>query len=165
MSPKKLKALSVRNPYAGMMFADWPHRKFVENRSWKSDGIIGQRIAIHVSVTPDYYDQFSLQHMPPKAKLSLGMVIGTAKVVDIFNVRQYMDDMSLEDALVTEKIYGYFYDMVPRVGGPQSRRVIKQLVERWLDFDAGFAWILSEPELLDVPVKGAGRLGLWDVTL
>jgi hypothetical protein len=130
-----VRALTVRQPWATLLASGV---KVYETRSWRApEALTGQRILIHASA--------SLSASEREFARSL-------RRQGILPVRA--------DDLPTGRIVGSAR-LVACV--PTGRGFAPGMPERLLgDFSPGrWAWLMADPEELDVPVAAKGRLGLW----
>lgn len=134
-----MKVLSLLQPWASLVILGV---KKIETRSWRS--AYRGELLIHASsgkkgeilVTEPPFKKY----IPDFSSLPFGAIIGKVVLEDILPVEElYLSDMHLNTLTLEEKAFG--------------------------DYTKGrFAWMLSEPAMLDKPIAIKGSLGLWDYT-
>ena len=75
------RALTIRQPWIGAILAG---RKRIENRSWRAESILGERILLHAGARFDRAGaMFCEAHgWSPPSVSDLGAIVGSARVVD-----------------------------------------------------------------------------------
>ena len=131
-----MKALTLWQPWASLIVLR--HKRF-ETRSWKMDGLIGERIAIHAAkrssedLTPGLSYELAKFAIDP-FRLPFGAVVG-AGVVTAF----YRTEVIAPNLPRPELVFG---DYSPG---------------RW-------AWQIEDVEALPEPEPARGRQGIWEWT-
>jgi len=76
-----VRVLTIRQPWIGAILAG---RKRIENRSWRADSVLGERILLHAGARFDGAGaMFCKAHgWTPPAIPELGAIVGSARVVD-----------------------------------------------------------------------------------
>lgn len=76
-----MRALTIRQPWVGAILAG---RKRIENRSWRTDSILGERILLHAGARLDGAGAAfcAARGWAPPTTLELGAIVGSARVVD-----------------------------------------------------------------------------------
>ncbi len=115
------------------------HKRF-ETRSWKMDGLIGERIAIHAAKRPcedldsELINEIDKLPLNP-AHLPLGAVVGACVITAFYRTETIAPSLPRPEFV--------FGDYSPG---------------RW-------AWRIEEAEALLEPVSARGRQGIWEWTL
>ena len=127
-----MKVLSLKEPFATLIK---DKVKFIETRSWKTK--YRGEIYIHASLTKVSKKNLRNPEILDfvKSDFSYGYIICKAKLVDC----TYMTEDFIEKIKENKKEY---------LCGEYS-------VGR-------YAWILDDIEVLDLPIKAKGRLGIWN---
>ena len=132
-----MKALTLWQPWASLIVLG--HKRF-ETRSWKTDGLIGERIAIHAAKRPaedmnsKLLNELAALELEP-AFLPLGAVVGTGVTTDFCRTELIAPDLPASELA--------FGDYSPG---------------RW-------AWRIEDVEALPEPIPARGRQGIWEWTL
>ena len=131
-----MKALTLWQPWASLIVLR--HKRF-ETRSWKMDGLIGERIAIHAAKRPsedldsELINEINKLSFNP-AHLPLGAVVGTGVITAFYRTEVIAPNLPLP-----ELVFG--------------------------DFSPGrWAWRIEEIEALPEPVPARGKQGIWEWT-
>jgi hypothetical protein len=114
------------------------HKRF-ETRSWKRDGLIGERIAIHAAKRPPKDLPRVLLHELEELKLDpsdlpLGAVLGTAAVIDFHQTELIAPHLTRRELAFGDYAIG-----------------------RW-------AWRLNDVERLPDSLPARGKQGIWNWT-
>ena len=131
-----MKALTLWQPWASLIVLR--HKRF-ETRSWKMDGLIGERIAIHAAKRPSKDLDYELINELAKlaldpAHLPLGAVVGSGVITALFRTEAIAPNLPRPELV--------FGDYSPG---------------RW-------AWRIEDVEALPEPVPARGRQGIWEWT-
>ena len=132
-----MKALTLWQPWASLIVL---RHKCFETRSWKMDGLIGERIAIHAAKRPckdldaELINEIAKLSLNP-AHLPLGAVVGAGVITAFYRTEAIAPSLPRPELV--------FGDYSPG---------------RW-------AWRIEEVEALLEPVSARGRQGIWEWTL
>lgn len=129
-----MKCLSLTEPYATLIKEK---KKFIETRSWKTK--YRGELYIHASATKipkEWRQNKELMDLVYDKNFNYGNIICKCKLVDCVYMDQDYVDM-MKDNNYQEYICGVY-----EVGR--------------------YAWILEDVEVLDVPIKTKGHLGVWN---
>lgn len=132
-----MKAISLLQPWASLVIMGV---KTIETRSWNTK--YRGKILIHASLgkTGSIFASsgWFKKYIPHFKELPFGAIIGSVNVVDVILI----EDLGMKDDLINkltkeEKAFG--------------------------DYTSGrYAWLLSDPKPLKVPVKARGMLSIWE---
>ena len=131
-----MKALTLWQPWASLIVL---RHKCFETRSWKMDGLIGERIAIHAAKRPpedldsELLVELATLALNP-ATLPLGSVVGVGVVTGFYRAEDIAPNLSPPEVV--------FGDYSPG---------------RW-------AWRIEDVEALPEPVPARGKQGIWEWT-
>ncbi len=129
-----MKALTLWQPWASLIVL---RQKRFETRSWKLDGLIGERIAIHAAKRPSQDLDSELINEIAKlslnlAHLPLGAVVGSGVIAGFHRTEVIAHSLARP-----ELVFG--------------------------DYSSGrWAWRVEEVEVLPDPVSARGRQGIWE---
>lgn len=155
-----MQALSLWRPYPWAFFYPPPGwRKWLENRDWAPPKkLIGERIALHAGkhFDTDGHD-FIATTLNDWRKLNLvdampehyddGGIIGTVKLIG------WLEGESWDEAMKFMRVHG----------GPDAHEWIKAHPEQRRWFIGRYAWIVTEPRLLQQPIQCRGFQKLWNL--
>ena len=135
MASKKIKVLSIRQPFADeIIFGD----KWCENRTWRP--LYRGPLFIHASRWDGPSDQ------PTPGNGEVGSIIGRVQLVDVVGDR----DQGFTDTELRRVIKSHGLSMkrecMAHVGGP-------------------VCFILTKPASLEEPITCKGKLNVWETTL
>lgn len=136
-----MKAISLTQPFATLVAIG---AKRIETRSWSPFGLVrGDRLAIHAS-----------KSFPQSARDLCGEEPFWGELWRSGNVRDWRE-LPLGAAVATVQFNGALpTDAVFDLSDEEAA---------FGNFAVGrFAWLLSEPRLIDPPVPARGRLGVWE---
>ena len=131
-----MKALTLWQPWASLIVL---RQKRFETRSWKLDGLIGERIAIHAAKRPsegldsELIDELAKLALNP-AHLPLGVVVGGGVITGFYRTEAIAPSLPRPELV--------FGDYSPG---------------RW-------AWRIEDVVALPEPVPARGRQGIWEWT-
>lgn len=127
-----MKVLSIKEPFATLIKNG---TKCIETRSWKTN--YRGELYIHASMThmDKYNDRVELKQIIKNLEFSYGYIICKCKLVDCV----YMDE-----------------DFIKKIRNNHIEYICGE-------YSVGrYAWILSDVEILDIPIKVKGKLGIWN---
>ena len=127
-----MKVLSIKEPFASLIMNNIKH---IETRSWKTN--YRGELYIHASLSKldKYNNRLELMKLIKDMNMNYGFIICKCKLVDCI----YMDERFISKIKKNHKEY---------ICGEYS-------VGR-------YAWVLSDIEILDDPIKVKGKLGIWN---
>lgn len=129
-----MKVLSLTEPYATLIKNGI---KTIETRSWKTN--YRGRLYIHASSTKipkEYIKNKELMSLVDLDKLNYGNIICYCDLVDCIE----MTDKFIEEVKKNKKEY---------ISGVYA--------------NGRYAWILKNINILDIPIKAKGHLGIWNL--
>ena len=127
-----MKVLSIKEPFATLIKNGI---KCIETRSWKTN--YRGELYIHASRThmDKYNDRVELKQIIKDLEFSYGYIICKCKLVDCIYIDQ---------------------DFIKKISNNHIEYVCGE-------YSVGrYAWILSDIEILDIPIKVKGKLGIWN---
>lgn len=129
-----MKVLSIREPFASLIKNK---KKCVETRSFKTN--YRGELYIHASISKisnDIKDRNELINLIDDMEMGYGYIICKCNLVDcVYMDEKYVENMKNDN--YQEYICGHY-----EVGR--------------------YAWVLEDVELLDVPIRVKGQLGIWN---
>lgn len=136
MTAETMPAISLHQPWGGLIFLPGPDRKLHETRHWRyPERLHGQRIAIHAAKR-----QWRLDDVP--LELRRGAMAGVS-----FHFGGFLGTVVLDGCFSTNDY------------GPHGE--VDRLAGNWSP--DRFAWRLADIRPLEKPVPALGRQGWWTI--
>jgi len=132
-----MKCLTVRNPWAALEIMNV---KTIENRTWRTS--YRGPLLIHSAAKPEdvVYDppiKMSAEQSSLLAHAEHGHIIGVVDLVEIYNMEDYEQEISLTEKVGEEAFNAFAGDQ--------------------------FCWLFQNGRFLKSPIPYKGRLNLYDV--